>query len=317
MADMKTVFGRWLIRPSSWTGSALHYGILMCAFLGLIAQTAWSRFMKESIISAPLGLFAFWTLLFSILVVYSFNRSAWFILIFTVGVFSLYLLRVRQFKFCLGLVAVCVIVFASTSLWVRAAPSQPIKKPTVQTQTVEPLPEEKPTVSSFVHGNEHEIYRDTAECRPNFVCRFPILKRLMTAASIHAKGNDVRVKRWRQAWDVYVKAPSYGFGGYAGAVGNLTPNLQFHYPNTIFLKAESTWLELLLSVGLWGTVLYFLLLVQLYRAILPEHRILKILFFASGIQMFFYQSIEYLPFMVVLSLYPAYSLYLRSSRESI
>ena len=130
--------------------------------------------------------------------------------------------------------------------------------------------------------------------------------RLFTSTSSQSAGNDVRVQIWQRIWDAW-SSSNLLIGEYAGMVTNAN---QFG-SRSMFTIAESSILQQLMNFGLLGMLSFYGLLFFLYTRIQKEHILLRFSYIAGVLQTSFYQSIEVVPFIVLLAFIPWFSLIMK------
>ncbi len=228
------------IRPSSITGSYLHYPLILVLTFFIFLQ--FCTYKKIFILFAVITLAG---------LISSFSRSG--ILILVVGLFF-YVAKNKKiihntisFGFVLAIIAACVYLF------------------------------------------DLEFFDN-------------LYQRYLTASSLESEGNSERFESWTFA----IKDFADGFilfGNKFGLYGNVSGNLLGSHYGVV----ESGVLELMLSLGLIGTYYYFRLMYYAYTKISKNHLWLKSAYFGSALQVLFYQSIEVLPFIVLMALVPLLS----------
>jgi hypothetical protein len=122
-----------------------------------------------------------------------------------------------------------------------------------------------------------------------------LLDRVLHAGNVQSAGNSGRIYSWmitiHDWWDTNLY-----IGERAGMVTNSTGN--------VGKIAESSVLQQLANFGLIGLTLYYLFLFRVYSFISKDHLLLRAVFLAALGQTCFYQSIEVIPFIVLLILMP-------------
>ncbi|SOE00369.1 O-antigen ligase family protein [Blastococcus haudaquaticus] len=136
------------------------------------------------------------------------------------------------------------------------------------------------------------------------------LERVLDAGSLSASGNTGRVALWQQGWEMWLDSPLL-VGGYVGVVTNAASNLG----GGSGIIVESGLLQQMLNFGLLGAGLFYLVLLSGTRRIDRSHAWLISGLIAAAVESVFYQSIEVLPYMALLSVYPAVSDSIRTGRS--
>ena len=109
---------------------------------------------------------------------------------------------------------------------------------------------------------------------------------------------STRLRVWGLAVDLWLNS-NLLVGEYTGMATNAAADR--------LIVAESGPLQQLLNFGLLGMLAFYAFLIQVAAWIRSEHRWLRAGYFAALIESIFYQSIEVLPFMALLLLFPAFS----------
>ncbi len=131
---------------------------------------------------------------------------------------------------------------------------------------------------------------------------------MVMAASKKSIGNNIRINIWNRVISEWV-GTNLLIGEEAGKYTNASNNMlaKKKLDTNKSRVTESSVLQLLMNFGLIGMVLFYAILLQIPRFIHPGHCLLKAAFYASLIQTLFYQSIEVVPFMTLLFLFPVIS----------
>ncbi|WP_170176935.1 O-antigen ligase family protein [Myceligenerans xiligouense] len=130
----------------------------------------------------------------------------------------------------------------------------------------------------------------------------PYWSRYIGGLDSGAAGNEARITKWYAGMEYWFDSPLL-IGGYTGQFTNVTGNLGGEATGVL----ESGLVQQLVSFGLVGTILFYLLMVGVVLAVKPAHRWLKAGLVAAMLQTLVYQSIEVVPFMVLFSLMPLVS----------
>lgn len=132
-----------------------------------------------------------------------------------------------------------------------------------------------------------------------------LLYRLVSSVNTKSVGNSVRVEIWSRVVDEYLST-NLLLGEEAGKYTNSSNNMKAK--KTMDLNrsyvTESSPLQLLMNFGLTGMILFYAILFQIPRFIHPEHLWLKATFWAAMAQTCVYQSIEVVPFALLLFFLP-------------
>jgi len=126
-------------------------------------------------------------------------------------------------------------------------------------------------------------------------------------SSTHTKslGNNVRIAIWDRAFRKWLNT-NLLLGEEAGEYTNSTNNLRARKNLNLSTSkvTESSPLQLMLNFGIFGTLLFYALLLQIPRYIAKEHFWMHAGIWGALAQTFVYQSIEVVPFITLLFLYP-------------
>ncbi|GAB3248700.1 O-antigen ligase family protein [Nocardioides dilutus] len=123
--------------------------------------------------------------------------------------------------------------------------------------------------------------------------------RILSALSKGGAGNTTRINRWSEGVGVWLDGPLI-VGREAGVYTNVTRNLTSVQTGVV----ESGLIQQLLSYGLLGAVLFYVLLLAPYAALDRRLSALRAGYLAAVLESFVYQSIEVFPFMIMLCLFP-------------
>lgn len=131
--------------------------------------------------------------------------------------------------------------------------------------------------------------------------RDDVRERLLGVTDLSSAGNSERLRLWKSALEDWIDGPIL-VGDAMGYYTNVTATV---YPEASTSVAESSLLQQLASTGLLGALLSGILLVSVWRSIPRSTAWLRAGFAGCLVQMLFYQSVEVLPFIVSLALYPS------------
>ncbi|KQN63730.1 O-antigen ligase [Erwinia sp. Leaf53] len=228
------------IRPSSLTGSYLHYPIVIALLAIMLFE--FSKFISRKYVVLCLVL--------AIAPLAAFSRSGFIIVLMgLIYIFYRYSSKVSYSK-RIGLIVLCIfslivaIVLMPDDVWARVT-------------------------STF----------DTSSA-----------------------GNDSRMIIWGKALsELNVENIIVGsnYGMYTNATSNITGETA--------TVVESSFLQQLLSIGLFGTVLFYGLLFFVFKRINPDHIFLRAAIFSFAIQTLVYQSIEVFPAFTLVFIAPLIS----------
>ncbi len=132
-----------------------------------------------------------------------------------------------------------------------------------------------------------------------FYLKPDLLVRLLSALDLNSSGNDARVSVWSKGISLWADSPII-FGAYTGLITNSSSNFGVDQATIV----ESGLLQQLLNFGLLGTLLYYFFPVLIFFNIRSHHIWLRSCLVACVFQTFVYQSIEVLPYMVIVSFMP-------------
>ena len=135
-------------------------------------------------------------------------------------------------------------------------------------------------------------------------------ERILGSLSVDAAGNEGRVTKWFQAVELWSDSPLV-IGGWTGMYTNVTENFGGGSAGVV----ESGFFQQLVSFGVLGVVLFYLIMSQSIWAVDRSHSWLRAGLIAGLLETFVYQSIEVIPFMAMFALAPFISTHLQQ-RES-
>lgn len=233
------------IRPSSLTGSYLHYPIVL-VLLGFL--------MLQIFVFSKKRIHCIFSLIAFMMCILSFSRSGAFILFATIGIWFL-----AKFK----------------------------KINKIKLKKVISMPIFLVFIAIILYYVKDTLY----------------VERIVSSFSSHSPGNDIRIIRWKYALKSFFNT-NIIIGEFTGLITNATSNFNLISDNTV---VESGLLQQLLNFGLLGTISYYMLFIEVTRNINKNSLWLKYAFIASVLQTFVYQSIEVLPFMFILCMFPQVS----------
>jgi O-Antigen ligase len=226
------------LRPSSLTGSSLHYPLFITLLGAIVLQFGISA--KKKIITA-LGI------IFILAPFFAFSRSG--ILIVVASVFLIFfsgsIKLFSRFKFLFACVILFLILVSSTS---------------------------------------------------------SIGNRVISILNFKEDGNSDRINSWQRGITLFLDSPIL-IGDKVGAVTNTTKNIA-KIESTV---VESSVLQQLVNFGIAGTVLFYAMILFLFSKIDKKFFILRSFYLGSIFQTVFFQSIEVLPFIVLLLSFPFFS----------
>ncbi|WP_036964177.1 O-antigen ligase family protein [Promicromonospora kroppenstedtii] len=130
-------------------------------------------------------------------------------------------------------------------------------------------------------------------------------ERILSSVSLDGAGNTTRVTKWFQAVELWTDSPLV-IGGWTGAYTNVTENFGGGAAGVV----ESGFFQQLVSFGVLGAVLFYLVLGQSVGAVDSTHSWLRAGLVGGVLESFVYQSIEVVPFMVLFALAPFVSAHL-------
>jgi len=129
--------------------------------------------------------------------------------------------------------------------------------------------------------------------------------RVVSSTQTKSLGNNVRVAIWDRSFHKWLDT-NLLLGEEAGEYTNSTNNLRAKKKLSLSRNkiTESSPLQLLLNFGFFGALFFYALLMQVKRFIAKEHLWLHAGFWGAIAQTFVYQSIEVVPFITFLFLFP-------------
>jgi len=130
-------------------------------------------------------------------------------------------------------------------------------------------------------------------------------ERILGSLSVDAAGNEGRVTKWFQAAELWSDSPLV-IGGWTGMYTNVTENFGGGSAGVV----ESGFFQQLVSFGVLGVVLFYLIMSQSIRAVDRSHSWLRAGLIGGMLETFVYQSIEVIPFMAIYALTPFISTHL-------
>ena len=128
------------------------------------------------------------------------------------------------------------------------------------------------------------------------------LERVLSSVDTNSTGNSERVDAWLLGLDLLFSS-NILFGEYTGVVTNATRTVT---SNKSFV-VESGTLQMILNFGLIGFSAFYLILFNVYRRIKRQHIFLFFTLLSCLISTIVYQSVETIPFIVLLSFIPLIS----------
>lgn len=130
-----------------------------------------------------------------------------------------------------------------------------------------------------------------------------VIRRMTTAGQTQAEGNSGRVAAWMRGYAIWSETHLL-IGEHTGRSTNSTG--KFVKDEKIHI-AESSILQQMINFGLLGTLCFYAILLRVFPMIHKEHLLLRSAYLAGVAQTAFYQSIEVLPYITLLFLFPAIS----------
>lgn len=130
-------------------------------------------------------------------------------------------------------------------------------------------------------------------------------ERIMSSLSVDGAGNEGRVAKWFQAVELWEDSPLL-IGGWTGMYTNVTET----FGGGSIGVVESGLLQQLVSFGVLGAVLFYLVMWQSVGAVNRSHSWLRAGLIGGAVETFVYQSIEVIPFMAMFVLVPFISTHL-------
>ncbi|HIP33820.1 MAG TPA: hypothetical protein EYG89_03620 [Bacteroidia bacterium] len=128
-------------------------------------------------------------------------------------------------------------------------------------------------------------------------------ERVVSSIDANSPGNGGRIDSWITAIVMISESHTFVFGEYTGVVTNSTRTLT----NTKSFVVESGVLQMIINFGFLGFFSFYLILLNIYTRIKGTHIFLLVLLFSALISTAVYQSIETIPFIMLLSIIPLVS----------
>lgn len=125
------------------------------------------------------------------------------------------------------------------------------------------------------------------------------LARIASAVDLNSAGNVDRVAAWKRGFELMLDSNML-VGEYTGIVTNATNRLTAYES----FNLESSFLHQILNFGLIGSLSYYALWIALFFRIPREDLWLRAAWFGGFTQSFIYQSVETIPFIVMIGLLP-------------
>jgi hypothetical protein len=122
--------------------------------------------------------------------------------------------------------------------------------------------------------------------------------RILSALNTKSAGNGDRVKAWLIGIDLLLTSNNILFGQYTGVITNATRTVT----NTKSFVVESGTLQMLLNFGVVGFTSFYFILINIFSRIKKNHTFLYFVLFSCLCSTIVYQSIEVIPFIILLSL---------------
>jgi len=135
-------------------------------------------------------------------------------------------------------------------------------------------------------------------------------KRVLSSIDTKAAGNGDRLKSWALGMDLILSS-NILFGEYTGVITNSTRTIT----NIKSFVVESGTLQTILNFGLIGFISFYSILFNVHSKIKKGHTFLLITLFSCLLSTMVYQSIETIPFIILLSLIPIISSDIEKSRN--
>ena len=126
---------------------------------------------------------------------------------------------------------------------------------------------------------------------------------MLSSIDTKSAGNGERVKAWFRGIDMILTSNNVIFGQYTGLVTNATRTVT----NSKSFVVESGTLQMLLNFGVIGFLSFYLILFNIYSRIKKNQVFLFFVLFSFLCSTIVYQSIETIPFIVLVSLIPLVS----------
>jgi hypothetical protein len=127
--------------------------------------------------------------------------------------------------------------------------------------------------------------------------------RMLSSIDTKSAGNGERVKAWFRGIDMMLTSNNLLLGQYTGVVTNATRTVT----NTKSFVVESGTLQMLLNFGVIGFLSFYFILFNIFSRIKKNQVFLFFVLFSFLCSTIVYQSIETIPFIVLLSLIPLVS----------
>ena len=127
--------------------------------------------------------------------------------------------------------------------------------------------------------------------------------RMLSSIDTKSAGNGERVKAWFRGIDMMLTSNNLLLGQYTGVVTNATRTVT----NTKSFVVESGTLQMLLNFGVIGFLSFYFILFNVFSRIKKNQVFLFFVLFSFLCSTIVYQSIETIPFIVLLSLIPLVS----------
>ena len=129
-----------------------------------------------------------------------------------------------------------------------------------------------------------------------------LIERIFSSLDTNELGNSFRINAWMNGLSLWFDS-NILFGSYTGYITNSTNRLS----SGLSYVVESSFVQQLLNFGLFGTVSFYSLLIMQYFLINEHHIFLKSCVISSILQTLVFQSIETIPFMVIITIIPLLS----------
>lgn len=130
-----------------------------------------------------------------------------------------------------------------------------------------------------------------------------MVMRVFTATDKRAAGNEGRIRSW-----------TYGLGLWADSnlmigqhTGEITNSTKAFFKDPSITVVESGVIQQLVNFGLLGMASFYSILFLLFFRISKAHTALRYIFLAGVVESLFYQSIEVVPYISLLLLFPSIS----------
>ncbi len=139
-----------------------------------------------------------------------------------------------------------------------------------------------------------------------------IRNRIVSIVNLEDAGNLERLVAWERGYSLFLDSPIL-FGNKVGLVTNTTRNLSESESEIV----ESSVLQQLVNFGLLGTIVFYAMFFFAFTSINKRLPILRSFFVGAVFQTLFFQSIEVLPFIVLLLSFPLFSSLMISVKENL